>query len=84
VSYQWNWDVIWQYRQLLIDGLLATLQLVLAALPLSVCLGLLIAAGRSFLVGAGPRWGSFARPMSSSSATFRRSSSSFSGASRLD
>lgn len=51
MNYQWQWDVIWQYRQVLIDGLLATLQLVLTALPLSVLLGLLIGCGRSFLVG---------------------------------
>ena len=58
MSYQWRWDVIYQYRQLLIEGLLATLQLVLAALPLSVLLGLAIGIARSFLVG---RWFVLAR-----------------------
>jgi polar amino acid transport system permease protein len=51
VAYQWHWEVIWEYRQVLIDGLFATLKLVLAAMPLSVVLGLAIALGRTFLVG---------------------------------
>jgi polar amino acid transport system permease protein len=48
VKYQWHWDVIYQYRELLLDGLLATMELVVAALPLSVLLGLTIAIGRTF------------------------------------
>jgi len=53
MNYQPHWDIIYQYRHLLLDGLLATVHLVLAALPISVLLGLFVAAGRSFLRG---RW----------------------------
>lgn len=53
MNYQPHWDIIYQYRHLLLDGLLATVHLVLAALPISVLLGLFVAAGRSFPRG---RW----------------------------
>lgn len=52
MSYQWHWNVIYEYRQLLLDGLLGTIQLVLAALPLAVLLGLAVALGRCFLAGS--------------------------------
>jgi polar amino acid transport system permease protein len=52
MSYQPHWDIIYQYRQLLLDGLLETVRLALAAMPISLLLGLIIAAGRSFLRGS--------------------------------
>lgn len=51
MNYHPQWDIIFQYRHLLIEGLLETLRLVLAALPASFLLGLIVAAGRSFLRG---------------------------------
>ena len=51
MNYQFNWGIILEYRSLLIDGLLETLQLAAIACIGSVLLGLITAIGRSFLPG---------------------------------
>lgn len=44
--YQWNFNVIFQYKHLLLDGLLGTLKLSVAALAIAIPLGLLLALMR--------------------------------------
>jgi len=39
----WNWSGVWEYRQKFISGWLMTLGLSLAALVLSVAIGLIVA-----------------------------------------
>ncbi len=46
LEYRWNWSPAWKYRQLFIDGWLATLGISALALPLSCVLGLLFALAR--------------------------------------
>jgi polar amino acid transport system permease protein len=49
MSYQPHWDIIYQYRGLLLEGLFETVRLVCAALPASLLLGVVVASGRSFM-----------------------------------
>jgi polar amino acid transport system permease protein len=51
MSYHFDWGIVWEYRGLLLDGLLKTLQLVAIAAAGSILLGLITAIGRSFLPG---------------------------------
>ena len=46
LPYHWNWSPAWKYRQLFIDGWIATLGISALALPLSCVLGLLFALAR--------------------------------------
>jgi polar amino acid transport system permease protein len=43
---QWNWEGVWDYRKLYIDGWLATLVIAAIALPASCLLGLVFALAR--------------------------------------
>jgi polar amino acid transport system permease protein len=49
MTYRFDWDVLLQYRGLLLDGLIATCELSLVALVLSLSLGTAVGVGRSFL-----------------------------------
>jgi polar amino acid transport system permease protein len=46
MSYQFDWSIIWQYRDLLLSGLLNTLQLVLISAPLALMSGAFLALMR--------------------------------------
>jgi His/Glu/Gln/Arg/opine family amino acid ABC transporter permease subunit len=47
MNYAFNWSVLWEHRQLLLDGLVATVQLSLAAILFSVAVGIVVASLRS-------------------------------------
>jgi polar amino acid transport system permease protein len=51
LRYHWNWQPVWNYRRLLLDGWIGTLGIAAIALPLSCVLGLVLALSRrsSFL-----------------------------------
>jgi polar amino acid transport system permease protein len=49
MHYQFDWGIILEYRGLLIDGLLMTLQLAALSFVASILLGLITAIGRSFM-----------------------------------
>ncbi|MDB6122815.1 MAG: Polar amino acid transporter, inner rane subunit [Pedosphaera sp.] len=46
VSYHWNWESIYKYRQKFIQGWLTTILISLASLALSTCIGLIFALGQ--------------------------------------
>jgi polar amino acid transport system permease protein len=46
MHYEFHWEIIFQYREQLLHGLVETLRLVAASLVLSLCLGLVAALGR--------------------------------------
>jgi polar amino acid transport system permease protein len=50
VSYHFQWSVLWQYRGLLLDGLIATIELVLATIGVSVVLGATVGLLRHFAI----------------------------------
>lgn len=49
MNYQFNWGIVLEYRSLLVDGLLITLQLAALSFVASILLGLITAIGRSFM-----------------------------------
>jgi len=49
VSYQFDWGVLLQYRGLLLEGLVATVELVAISLLVSLGLGVLVGVARTFL-----------------------------------
>jgi polar amino acid transport system permease protein len=49
VDYQFDWGVLLQYRDLLLEGLVATVELVAIALVVSLVLGALVGVARTFL-----------------------------------
>jgi polar amino acid transport system permease protein len=49
MNYQFNWGIVLEYRSLLVDGLLVTLQLAALSFLASILLGLTTAIGRSFM-----------------------------------
>ena len=52
MNYQFHWDVIWEYRGLLAEGLIETVRLVAVSFLASVLLGLITAVGRTYF----PAW----------------------------
>lgn len=49
MGYHFDWGVLFQYRGLLLEGLVATVQLVAIALVVSLALGVLVGVARTFL-----------------------------------
>ena len=52
MSYELHWEVLWQYRQLLLDGLTVTVELSGIALGLSLLIGGVVGTLRPFASGA--------------------------------